>query len=128
MEQLIKQFVVDHCRKTERCDCEGVLSDYAPTVDYFDNGVVGKDFIARDCSAYVKAWPEITLQLTGPVEVRKSGAYEYTVSFEYDFDARNKAKGKVSRGHGADTWRLETNISGLAITYHRQTITNRSSR
>jgi len=115
-------------RKTERRDCNGAVSYYASRVDYFDNGVVSKDFIARDCSAYVKAWPEITLQLTGAIDVRESGIGEYTVSFGYDFDARNKAKGKTSRGHAADTWRVENRLGGYKIIYHRETITNRSTR
>jgi serine/threonine protein kinase len=124
----IKQFVAEHFRKTERLDCDGVLADYASRVDYFEHGVVGKDFIARDCSAYVKAWPEITSQLTGAIEVRESGNGEYTVSFGYNFDARNKAKGKTSRGHAADTWRVANGPGGFKITYHRETITNRSAR
>jgi len=124
----IKQFVAEHCRKMERCDCDGVLSDYASRVDYFDYGLVAKDFIARDCSVYVKAWPEIRLQLTGAVDVRESAAGEYTVSFGYDFDARNKAKGKNSRGHASDTWRVEHSFAGFKITNHRETITNRSVR
>jgi ketosteroid isomerase-like protein len=124
----IKRFVAEHFRKTERRDCNGVVSDYASRVDYFDNGVVSNDFITRDCSAYVKAWPEITLQLTGTIDVRESGNGEYTVSFGYDFDARNKAKGKTSRGHAADTWRVENRLGGYKIIYHRETITNRSTR
>ena len=124
----IKQFVAEHFRKAERLDCDGVLADYASRVDYFEHGVVGKDFIARDCSAYVKAWPEITWQLTGAIEVRESGNGEYAVSFGYNFDARNKAKGKTSRGHAADTWRVANGLGGFKITYQRQTITNRSAR
>ena len=124
----IKQFVAEHFRKTERLDCDGVLADYASRVDYFEHGVVGKDFIARDCSVYVKAWPEITWQLTGAIEVRESGNGEYAVSFGCNFDARNKAKGKTSRGHAADTWRVANGPGGFKITYHRETITNRSAR
>jgi hypothetical protein len=124
----IKQFVAEHFRKVERCDCNGVLSDYASRVDYFDHGMVAKDFIARDCSAYVKAWPEIRLQLTGPVDVGENAAGEYAVSVGYDFEARNRAKGKSSRGHAADTWRVANNFPGFKITYHRETITNRSAR
>lgn len=124
----IKQFVAEHFRKTERFDCDGVLSDYASRVDYFEYGMVGKDFIARDCSAYVKAWPEIRLQLTGAVDVVEYAAPEYTVSFSYDFEVRNRAKGKSSRGHAVDTWRVANNFPGFKITYHRETITNRSAR
>ncbi|HEX8076442.1 MAG TPA: serine/threonine-protein kinase, partial [Chthoniobacterales bacterium] len=40
----IRQFVANHFAKTERLDCDGVLSDYASRVDYFDHGVVGKDY------------------------------------------------------------------------------------
>ncbi len=126
-EQIV-QFVAEHFRKTERRDCDAVLSDYASRVDYFEHGMVAKDFIARDCSAYVKAWPEIRLQLTGAVDVRETATGEYAVSFGYDFVAQNKAKGKTSRGHAADTWRVENSLEGFKITYHRQTITNRSSR
>jgi hypothetical protein len=119
----IKQFVAKHFHKTERSDCDGVISDYASRVDYFEHGMVAKDFIARDCSAYVKAWPEIRLQLTGAVDVGETAAGEYTVSFGYDFEARNKAKRKISRGHAADTWRVENSVAGFRITYHRETIT-----
>ena len=124
----IKQFVAEHFRKTERRDCDGVVSDYASRVDYFEHGMVANDFIARDCSTYIKAWPDIRLQLTGAVDVRENTAGGYTVSFGYDFEARNKAKGKTSRGHAADTWRVENSLAGFKITYHRQTITNRSAR
>jgi serine/threonine protein kinase len=123
----IKQFVLEHFRKTERTDCAGVLSDYASRVDYFDHGVVNKDFIARDCSVYVRAWPEITVQV-GAIEEREIGNGEYTVTFSYDFDARNKARGKISRGRATDTWRVENRAGGFQITYHRETITNRSGR
>jgi hypothetical protein len=124
----IRQFVASHFRKTERCDCEGVVSDYARRVDYFEHGMVDNDFIARDCSAYVKAWPQITLQLIGNVDVRESGQNIYAVSFEYDFDERNPAKGKIARGRAADTWRLEKLMDDFKITYHRQTITRRSGK
>jgi serine/threonine protein kinase len=124
----IQQFVAEHFRKTERLDCDGVLADYASRVDYFDNGVVGKDFIARDCSGYIKSWPEIMWQITGPIEVRESGAGDYTVSFGYDFEARNKAKAKISRGHAAYTWRVENRLGRFQITYHRETITRRTAR
>jgi serine/threonine protein kinase len=121
----IRQFVAEHFRKMERCDCDGVLSDYASRVDYFDNGVVSKDFIARDCIAYVKAWPQMALQLTGVIDVRENGAAEYTVTFGYDFDERNKAKGKTSRGHATYTWRVENSSGEFRITYHRETVMKR---
>ena len=124
----IQQFVAEHFRKTERIDCDGVLADYASSVDYFDYGMVSKDFIARDCSGYIKSWPEMTLQITGPIDVRESGAGEYTVSFGYDFEGRNKAKAKISRGHAADTWRVENRLGRFQITYHRETITRRTAR
>jgi serine/threonine protein kinase len=124
----IREFVAEHFRKTERRDCDGVLSDYAGRVDYFEHGSVTKDFIARDCSAYIKAWPEIRFQLTRAVDVRENATGEYAVSFGYDFEARNKAKGKTSRGHAEDAWRVENSGAGFKITYHRQTITNRSAR
>lgn len=124
----IREFVAEHFRKTERRDCDGVLSDYAGRVDYFDHGSVTKDFIARDCSTYIRAWPEIRLQLTRTVDVRETATGEYAVSFGYDFEARNKAKGKTSRGHAEDAWRVENSGAGFKITYHRQTITNRSAR
>jgi hypothetical protein len=76
----------------------------------------------------VKAWPELILRVTGAIDVRDSGNGEYTVSLGYDFDLRNKAKGKTSRGHAADTWRVQNRNGGYQITYHRETIKNRSTR
>jgi serine/threonine protein kinase len=127
VEQM-RQFVAEHFRKTERADCDGVLADYASRVDYFEHGMVEKDFIARDCSAYVKAWPQIRLQLIGTVDVREIGNGEYAVSFSYDFEAQNPAKGKTSRGHAMDTWRVENRFGGPKIIYHRETVTKRSGR
>jgi serine/threonine protein kinase/ketosteroid isomerase-like protein len=124
----IRQFVAEHFRKTERTDCEAVLADYANRVDYFDSGVVGKDFIARDCAAFVKAWPQIRDQLTGTVDVRENGNDEYAVSFSYDFEAHNPAKGKISRGHAVDQWRVENRSGEFRITYHREKVTKRSGQ
>ncbi|MEY2559843.1 MAG: eukaryotic-like serine/threonine-protein kinase [Verrucomicrobiota bacterium] len=126
--QKIRGFVADHFAKTERCDCDGVLSDYADRVDYFDHGLVTKAFIARDCSSYVKAWPEIKVQITGAIDVSESRPGQHTISFGYDFDARNRTKAKISRGHAADIWRVETRPGGFQIVYHRETITNRAAR
>jgi serine/threonine protein kinase len=119
----IRQFVVDHLEKQERCDCAGVLADYGSRVDYFDNGVVDQAFVARDCSTYVKMWPELTLRFTGIIDLLGSGNGQYTVRFGYDFDARNKARGKTSRGHSINTWRLEGEGGAYQIVYHRETVT-----
>jgi hypothetical protein len=67
-------------------------------------------------------------QLTGPVDVRENGNGEYTASFSYDFEGQNPAKGKTSRGHAMDTCRVENRFGGSKIIYHRETVTNRSSR
>ena len=95
-----------------------MLADYASTVDYFDHGVVSKDFIARDCSGYVKSWPEITLQITGPIEVRESGAGEYTVSFGYDFEGgtRPKPKSRAATPPIPGEWRTASGDSRSPIT------------
>ena len=121
--KFIRQFVVDHLEKQERCDCAGVLADYGSRVDYSDNGEVDQAFIARDCSTYVKAWPELTLTFTGIIDLIGGGNGQYTVRFGYDFDARNKAKGNTSRGHATDTWRLEGDAGNYKIVYHRETVT-----
>lgn len=113
--------MVDHLEKAEQCNCTEVLADYADRVDYFDKGIVEKNFIARDCSAYVKAWPQLTLRLTDISDLRQKGNGQYIVQFEYDFEARNPARGKTSRGHASDTWRLEN----YRIVYHRETVTKR---
>ncbi len=119
----IRQFVVDHLEKAQRCDCAAVLADYGNRVDYFDNGVVEKDFIARDCSTYAKAWPELTLKFTGIIDLLGDRNGQYTVRFGYDFEARNTAKGKISRGHASDTWRLENDRGEYRIVSHRETVT-----
>lgn len=121
----IERFVYEHLRKTVNSDINGLVADYGDRVDYYDNGIVERSFIAKDRQTYTAGWP--TLKITGLTNIRINetpGGDRATIWFDYKFDAQNR-KGIHSLGDAANVWILDTSYGGLKIVSEKQTVTNR---
>ena len=46
------------------------MSFYADKVDYFDNGIVNRAFIARDIQKYASRWPQRRFWIDGEIQTR----------------------------------------------------------
>ena len=49
----IEKFVEEHLRKSVNADISGMIADYADRVDYYENGIVDRSFIARDRQTFL---------------------------------------------------------------------------
>jgi len=121
-----REFVLQHLQKCTKGDVSGIVEDYADSVDYYEDGVVTRSFIAQDRRKYRSSWPTLSIQMTSPISYDTSNATYVRVSFSYTFEARNGRK--MSRGQADNTWSLLQTPTGLKITSEKQTITNRSRR
>jgi serine/threonine protein kinase len=121
----IEKFVEEHLRKSVNADISGMIADYADRVDYYENGIVDRSFIARDRQTFSAGWPTVKIFPLGGVRVYDSVSSDrVTISFNYRFDARN-GKGIHSLGDAANTWVLDTSYGALKIVSEKQNVTNR---
>jgi serine/threonine protein kinase len=121
----IETFVFEHLRKSVNADISGMIADYADRVDYYENGIVDRSFIARDRQTFAAGWPSVKILQLGAVRIHDAASSDRaTISFDYRFDARN-GKGIHSLGDAANTWVLDTSDGGLKIVSEKQNVTNR---
>jgi serine/threonine protein kinase len=121
----IEKFVYEHLRKSVNADISGLIADYADRIDYYENGVVDRSFIARDRQTYAAGWPVVKILPLGAVRIGDTASSDrVTIWFDYRFDARN-GKGIHSLGDAANTWVLDTSYGSLKIVSEKQNVTNR---
>ena len=121
----IERFVYEHLRKSVNADISGMVADYADRVDYYENGIVDRSFIARDRQTYAAGWPWVKIFPLGAVRINDpANSDRVTISFDYRFDARN-GKGIHSLGDAANIWVLDTSFGTLKIVSEKQNVTNR---
>ena len=79
---------------TSSFDPSSELSFYADKVDYFDNGIVNRAFIARDIQKYASRWPQRRFWIDGEIQTRivnqQQGIAEAT--FRLKFAVQNPKK------------------------------------
>jgi hypothetical protein len=117
-------FVLQHLQKCINRDIAGIVSDYTDDVDYYENGFVGRSFIAQDRQKYAASWPTLSIQLTSEITFDASNAPRVIVTFNYNFEARNGRK--ASRGGAQNVWTLLQTADGLKINAEKQYVTARS--
>lgn len=72
---------------------------FADRVDYYDKGIVSRDFIASDRQKYAARWPVRQYRLVpGTLAMTRRSASEYVVTFAYTFAVANGANRRQGRG------------------------------
>jgi len=75
------------------------LEQYASQVDYYDKGIVGQDFIARDKSDYARKWPSRDYRMIpGSLRISAHGPKKYAAEFSFTYIVANGSKRKSGRG------------------------------
>jgi hypothetical protein len=124
--QDVKDFVRSHMQKTVNNDLESIVSDYSERVDYYTDGIVNRNFIRADRQKFVQSWPDFSIQFISDVQVTDTGDTNVKIAtFNYNFIAKNSARGKRSAGSASDTWTIVNTSSGLQISGAREAVTNR---
>ena len=83
-----ESFVRAYLDTCETNQLEAELAFYADRVNYFDHGVVRRDFIAKDVARYYRRWPERNYELLD-LQVGKPAGDEIDVKFRIAFSVRN---------------------------------------
>ncbi len=115
----IRDFVAGFVVAGITSDVEPELQFYADKADYYDSGLVSKDFIRNDILSYNQKWPVRRYWLEGDVRIlneMEAGSIE--VSFQIRYVVRNRQK--ESRGTAVKTLKLQTKRDGLEITSVRE--------
>ena len=119
----VNKLVHDYLRDAETQDVAAQVKYYSFPVQYFDDGVVAKEFVARDTRSYVKRWPERKYTLTEPVSFFASGKEgETNIEFTIAFDLKNKARKNKNRASGRtkNWWTVRAEGGDLKIVAIRE--------
>jgi peptidoglycan hydrolase-like protein with peptidoglycan-binding domain len=99
---------------------EAELQFYAPKANYYDSGVVTKDFIRRDIRRYNQKWPTRRYWLVGDIRILNDPqADPVEVQYQIKYAVENPQQERT--GAAIKTVKLQRTESGLEITSVRET-------
>jgi V8-like Glu-specific endopeptidase len=102
-----------------------ILFLYSDYVDYYEDGIVTKDFIYRDKVKYFNKWP-ITYYRIGKIyEVDDIGNGKVKVRYSIHFDVYNPYKRKGIRGEALNTLILQRKAGRLEIVSEKSSVLSR---
>ena len=90
---------------------------FGDQVDYFDDGMIGREKIRRDLERYDRRWPERRFWLAGEVNVEPRPDSLLRVTFPLRFELRNGSKhvsGKVMKTLLVEVMGEDLNIVGVS--------------
>lgn len=110
----------------EKKDLSAVMPFYADKVDYYDRGVVDRDYIRRDLGYYFKNWDKISTSLDGDVVMIVLDQPDIRVAkFTTAFSVQNDKKS--SMGKTENIWKLQRVNGQLKLIDVKQKIIERQS-
>ena len=103
------------------------LTLYADRVDYYDHGVVDRQYVQNEIAAYDQHWPRRSYKLTGPVRLQKHGE-QTTVRFRMAYEVGNTPTNRRATGRIDQTFGLARRADGtLELVSLREQRVRRSS-
>ena len=102
---------------------EAELQFYAPKANYYDSGVVTRDFIGRDIRRYNQKWPTRRYWLVGDIRVLNDPqADPLEVQYRIKYAVKNQEQERT--GTAVKTVKLQKTSSGFEITSVRERTLN----
>ena len=114
----IRDFIAGFVVAGITSDIEPELQFYADEADYYDSGLVGKDFIRNDILRYNQKWPVRQYWLEGDVRILDTEADSISVQFQIRYVVQNQQK--EGRGTAIKTLKLRKIQDGLEIISVRE--------
>jgi hypothetical protein len=114
-------------------DLDTLLSVYGDTVDYLDEGKVGRDVVRRELQEYFDKWPIVKWKVVnGTMQSRTARITpeaKYDVTFAVNFEVSNPATKKRVVGTAVETEILAPDASGTKkiISQHEKITTSHRS-
>ena len=119
----VKEFVDRFVTTANRGDPFDLLRLYDDRVDYFDRGVVGKDYILKDKQGYYRRWPEVQNRLVDDVVLGRTGKQDTaTVSFNIAYQVRSPERGETKSGTAHNELQVRRVDGELKIVAERQRV------
>ncbi|MGV8073862.1 MAG: hypothetical protein AB2L11_04820 [Syntrophobacteraceae bacterium] len=107
----------------ERKDITSALACYGDQVNYYDRGVVNKDYIRRDLLYYFKNWDRISTSLDGGVVLIVTDQYDMRiVKFNCSYLVENS--NRVAKGKTENIWKIQRVNNRLKIIDMKQKVYN----
>jgi hypothetical protein len=115
----IRDFIAGFVVAGITSDIEPELQFYADEADYYDSGLVGKDFIRNDILRYNQKWPVRQYWLEGDVRILDEPEGDsISVQFQIRYVVQNQQK--EGRGTAIKTLKLRKIQDGLEIISVRE--------
>jgi TPR repeat protein len=121
----VEDFINENLRLSNHRDIDGLVETRADQVDYFDNGIVDRDFIRSDISKYFQRWPYGEEALISPIRIKAATASDSAVvSFKTHFQVQNQ-KGEFIEGDNDSTLTVRNESGALKIVSEKSNVTRR---
>ena len=118
------QLVTRSLTALEQRNVAASMEKYADHVNYYQHGIVDRNFIVSDLEAYHSRWPIIRGRLSSPVEVTDTlNPDEKKLTFTYDFEASSPQRNRVSTGSAWNEWIVSTANDNLKVISENQRVT-----
>lgn len=124
----VGQLVETILRLTEREDISAIIGYYADQVDYYQRGVVNRDYIRKDLGYYFKNWDEIACSLESDIEFLDSGRSGGTATIRFISGFAVENVKKAVSGKTENVWTIQRIDGRLKIIDQKQKILRSESR
>jgi len=122
----LENFVQKYLNTTNQCNVSKILYLYDDYVNYFDEGMVNKDFIRKDKENYCHRWPIVQNSLKGQIIVQDlSDESKKSVTFHIDFYVHNSERSISVSGTARNSWIIRKAKSELKIIDEKQKVLTR---
>ncbi|HLC15117.1 MAG TPA: serine/threonine-protein kinase, partial [Thermodesulfovibrionia bacterium] len=122
----LENFVQTYLNTINQCNVSKILSFYDDYVNYFDDGIVKKDFIRKDKENYCRRWPIVKNSLKGQIIVQNlSDESKKSVTFNIDFYVHNSERSVGISGTARNSLIIRKAKSELKIIEEKQKVLSR---
>jgi hypothetical protein len=120
----VRNTIRTYLNSTNTGNIEGIVSCYANSVDFFDEGTLSNAALRKSQLNYRSQWPQLTVTSLSDIEVTNTEDPDIKIAkYEYRFVARNGAKYSAGTAHDIATVKRFGDRALIICT--RQTITDR---
>ena len=105
----------------EMKDLDSIMSFYADQVNYYERGLVNKDYIRKDMGYYFRNWDRINTSLDGDVVLIVTDQHDMRIVKYYSVYYVENSK-KAVRGRTENIWKIQKINNGLKIVDIKQRI------
>jgi len=128
-ESDIKVFIERFLSAVNNASISSLMDCYADQVDFFNKGIVSKEFIRKDKINYYKRWPRVNSSVQGTILVSKTNDPDIkTVQFDSNFSVSNPARRETISGLAKNTLTIRNFNGHPMIVKEEQTVISREKR